>query len=66
MSITRDESALMDKRDDLSNAEKEVIDATFDELYHVAEFEQVNAAKDDRAAALEAALIRFILDSREG
>jgi len=65
MSLTRSERELMEAREgELNDAERGVINATFDALYDAASERGVKLAKDDRAAALEAALVRFILASR--
>lgn len=66
MSLTRSESELMDAREGkLNAAERALIDRTFDALYDCAKERGIKLAKDDRAAALEAALVRFILSSKE-
>jgi hypothetical protein len=65
MSITRSERELMEARDgELNDAERAVIDRTFEALYEAAGTRGVRLAKDDRAAALEAALVKFILASK--
>jgi hypothetical protein len=65
MSLTRSESELMKAREgELNDAERAVIDRTFDTLYEAATARGVKLAKDDRAAALEAALVKFILASK--
>lgn len=65
MSLTRSESELLAAREGvLNDAERGVIDATFDSLEEAAKVRGVKLARDDRVAALEAALIRFIIASR--
>lgn len=65
MSLTRSESELMkDREEKLNDAERAVINVTFDALYEAGAARGVKLGKDDRAAALEAALVRFILASR--
>jgi hypothetical protein len=65
MSLTRSERELMEAREgELNDAERGVIDATFDAIYEAAAQRGVKLAKDDRAAAFEAAMIQFILKSR--
>lgn len=65
MSLTLSERELMKAREgELNDAERAVINVTFDALYNAAESRGVRLAKDDRAAALEAAMVRFILASR--
>lgn len=64
MSITRDESEWMDKRDELSEAEKNVIDRTFTTLEEGCKEAGIPAAIDDRAASLEAAMIKYLFESR--
>lgn len=51
----------MAKRDELSSFDTNLIDVVFEVLYSY----DKSLAKDDTAAELESALIRFILDSRE-
>lgn len=65
MSLSRHDSETLAKRDELPENEQEVIDCVFTELYAQAKANRVKAAGDDRAAKLEAALIRFIIESRE-
>jgi hypothetical protein len=65
MSLTRTESEFMkDREEKLNDAERAVINVTFDAIYAAAKVRGVKLANDDRAAALEAALTRFILASR--
>lgn len=65
MSLTLSERELMKAREgELNDAERAVINVTFDALYEAAQDRGVRLAKDDRAAALEAAMVRFILASR--
>jgi hypothetical protein len=65
MSLTRSESELLEAREgELNDAERGVIDATFDALEEAATIRGVKLARDDRVAALEAALVRFLLASR--
>lgn len=65
MSLTRTESEFMkDREEKLNDAERAVINVTFDALYEAAKSRGVKLAHDDRAAALEAALVRFVLASR--
>jgi hypothetical protein len=65
MSLTRSESELLEAREgELNDAERGVIDATFDALEEAAKVRGVKLARDDRVAALEAALVRFLLASR--
>jgi hypothetical protein len=64
MTLSTEARTYMAKRDELSDGEKYVINSLFDELYARAKALGLPAAKDDRAAELEAALIRFLIDSR--
>lgn len=64
MSLTRDESAWMDKRDELSEAEKEIIDESIKTLEAGCRTAGIPAAIDDRAASLEAAMIKYLFESR--
>lgn len=65
MSLTRSERELLEAREgELNDAEKAVVDRTFDALYEAAQARGVKLARDDRVAALEAALVKFILASK--
>lgn len=64
MTLTAKESEALAQRDTLNNAEREVVDATMDKVEYVAKSERVPFATDDRLAKLEAAVITFIIDSR--
>lgn len=66
MSLSNLTKHYLDQLHTLSNDERHIIDAAFRDLYFRAEQYKVKAAKDDRAAELEAALVKFIMDSREG
>lgn len=66
MTLSTEARKYMDMRDSLSDDELITIEAVFEEIYTDAELFGFPAAKDDRAAELEAALIKFIIDSREG
>lgn len=66
MSLTQQDSEWFAKREELSPNETEVVDQMFEEIYAYAKVYGVKAAKDDRCASLEAALVRFIIESREG
>lgn len=64
MSLTSEDRTILAERDNLlSELEKQLIQYVFSELYYVACKFNIRAAKDDRAAKLEAALIKFILTS---
>lgn len=65
MSLTREESALLDQRDELTTDERVVVDETMDEAAAWGKARNVPLANDDRAAKLEAALIKYIIDSRK-
>jgi hypothetical protein len=66
MSLTREESALMDQRDTLNDAERRVLNDTIDVLFRQGRIEKVPIATDDRCASVEAALIGLIIKSRKG
>jgi hypothetical protein len=53
------------KRDKLTFKERTLVDNIMVELFDEAMRAGIPVAKDDRAAELEAALIRFIIESRE-
>ena len=55
----------MDQRETLTQVERDFIDNCFHLLYDNAKRLRVPTAKDDRAASLEAAFIRFVIESRE-
>lgn len=65
MTLSAQAREYMDKRDMLTKIESELIDYTFTCMREIAEEDGIRAATDDRAAELEAAMIKFILDSRE-
>lgn len=64
MSLTRDESALMDKRDDLTENERSVIDCAMHELNRAARASGLRIRTDDAQCRVEAAMIRLVLESR--
>lgn len=66
MTISAEARKYMDMRDDLSGSEEAFIGGVFEELYSIAKILEIKAATDDRAAELEAAIIKFIIESREG
>jgi hypothetical protein len=55
----------MEKREEISFKERTLVDNIMVELFDEAMRAGIPAAKDDRAAELEAAIIRFIIESRE-
>lgn len=65
MSLSDDARYYMGKREVLKDDEVIFVDEVFVHLYNLGSTCGVNLAKDDRAAELEAALIKFILESRE-
>jgi hypothetical protein len=52
-------------RASLTQNEMLVLDRVFRELYNGCKYFDMPAAEDDRAASLEAALVRFFIESRE-
>lgn len=64
--ITEQDRKWFDQRYEITEAEEAVIDQTFAHLYSEASHMGVKTSGDDRAASLEAALVRFIIESREG
>lgn len=59
--MTPTDRLLLERREELTSAERFVINRTFGEIYsHVPD-----AARDTRALSLEAAMIRFFLESRD-
>lgn len=65
MTISAQTREYMSKRDSLTQLEIDLIEYTFGCMYRVAAEDGIRAAIDDRAAELEAAMIKFILDSKE-
>lgn len=65
MSLSKQAEKYLDKIVELNNAEVILIARFFDFLYHNNSDLSLNFAKDDRAAELEASLIKFIIDSRK-
>jgi hypothetical protein len=66
MPITQQDQKWLDRRDENTFHEKEFIDAVFDNIENDHRRGLVKIAHDDRAASLEAALVRFFIESREG
>lgn len=66
MSLSREEAALMEKRDtDLSSTEKGLIEDAMAYLEQRMQDNGINPAGDDRAARLEAAMVRFVIDCKQ-
>ena len=66
MSITRDESELLEQRETvLTDDERGVIDDAFEAIYASAKARGIKIAGDDRAARAEAALVRLLIQSRD-
>jgi hypothetical protein len=65
MTMTYEDSKMMGRRDELTPDEVDVISEGFSAMYSSAKAGCVSLAGDDRAAALEAAMIRFIFASRK-
>ncbi len=64
MTITAQESDALDQRSDFTANEIRVVDSTMDHLHAEAIRQGVPAASDDRLAKVEAAVNRYIIDSR--
>lgn len=64
MSLSREDAAAMDRREQLTAQETKVVDSTFVAVFAIAKEYGVPLAGDDRAAAVEAAIIRWIEASR--
>lgn len=64
MSLTRDESAWMDWRGELTADEKDYITFIMEGILDDAVGFNLKLAKDDRVARVEAALIRYVIQSR--
>lgn len=62
--LTREEIDLMQRRDALTEDEKALIQDTFSDLETFLRQWEYRPPQDDRAARLEAALVRYMLDSR--
>jgi hypothetical protein len=65
MTMTSQDRLWMGKREELTGRETTVVCILFDQLYKQSNWHNVKAAGDDRAASLEAALVRFFIKSRE-
>jgi hypothetical protein len=65
MTMTAQDRKYMELRDTLSIEETLVMDDVFKTLYQGCKYFDLQAAGDDRAASLEAALVRFFVESRE-
>jgi hypothetical protein len=63
MSMTLSESRLMSHRDSMAPAHKAAIDAAFSDMAHALRSCGLKTAMDDRAAAVEAAIVRYVLAS---
>lgn len=66
MTLSTEARHYMALRKTLVAKERGLIENVFLELYESARDVNIPAAKNDRAAELEAAIIKFIIDSREG
>ena len=65
MSLTREESALLGKRDtELNVVERNYVEGIMNELNHSARVIGLPIRTDDRQCRVEAALIRLVLESR--
>jgi hypothetical protein len=65
MSLTQDQRVQLGKREALSIKEKWVVDEAIETLFTYCNAYGVHAAKDDRIAVVEAALIQYIIESRK-
>jgi hypothetical protein len=67
MSLTPEERALMEKFEtELTRDERAVVEDTISDFRASMRDCGLTPANDDRAACLEAALVRYILESRRG
>lgn len=65
MTITASESKLLEQREtDLNQFERDIIEDTMNDLDTSMREQGLRPATDDRAARLEAALIRYVIESR--
>lgn len=65
MTITREEIALIDARTELPRNERDFVTDALLRLDNLMRLCDLEPSKDDRAARLEAALIRYVIESRE-
>jgi hypothetical protein len=65
MTLSANAQFFIERRNWLSFKERTLVDNVFIELFDEAMRAGIPVAKDDRAAELEAAIIRFIIESRE-
>ncbi|CAG9229874.1 hypothetical protein PSP6_540008 [Paraburkholderia tropica] len=63
MTITTQESRLLEHRDSMAPGHKAAIDAAFSDMCAALRACGLRTATDDRAAAVEAAIVRYVLGS---
>lgn len=66
MTLSAEARKYMDMRDDMPNKEQWAIDEIWPEVHRICEMYNVPLALNDIAAEFEAAMIKFIIESREG
>lgn len=63
MSLTQQDNHWFDKRSSLTKEQTATVDAAFEAVGQSLKLDGIQPAMDDRAAALEGALIRYMLES---
>jgi hypothetical protein len=64
MSLTLDERRWIDRREELTADERDAVKLIFEGARDYADACGINLANDDRAAHFEAALVRYVIESR--
>lgn len=63
MTITTNESQLLEQRDSMAPGHQAAVDAAFSDMCAALRACGLRTATDDRAAAVEAAIVRYVLAS---
>ena len=62
--LTSNERAWFDRREDLTEHEAQILEFALDDLAYRSRLHSMPMAQDDRLAALEAAFVRYLIESR--
>lgn len=65
MSLNQEERAWMDRRDELTSDEASLVDECLRDVLTNGDVYEIPLATDDRAAHLESAMIRYVIESRK-
>lgn len=63
--LTDQDRAWMARRDELTPAEAEVVESAWKQIRDDMKFEGLTPALNDTAASLEAAMVRYLIESRK-